>query len=125
MADGYLGDRPGFDLMDIPDVVGRILGAFGGGFNQTAFGQQFPGEPGDLAGADWASGDPATRTFFREGTGRYTPQPFFAPDPTGKIHFFGPMWRPVLWSRDLAATRRVARIARKASRAGGRRRGGR
>jgi hypothetical protein len=39
---------------------------------------------------------------------------------TGKATWFGPLGRPILWSRDLAVTKRVRKIARRAKRAGGR-----
>ena len=38
---------------------------------------------------------------------------------TGKATWFGPLGRPILWSRDLVVTKRVKKIARRAKRAGG------
>lgn len=115
------------DLLDTlidfgSDLIGGALTQASSRFGGMRGYAEFPGEPGDLAGADLSWGDPATRTFFSQGTGSYRPQAFSAVDPTGKRHFFGPMGRPMLWSRDFAAAKRLDRIARKASR--GRSRGG-
>lgn len=38
---------------------------------------------------------------------------------SGKATWFGPLGRPLLWSRDLSTCKRVKRIARRARRAGG------
>lgn len=45
---------------------------------------------------------------------------FFVPNPvSGKITWFGPLGRPILWSRDLTVCKRVKKVARRARRAGG------
>ena len=53
-------------------------------------------------------------------------QTFVLPNPTtGRPTWFRPAGRPILWSSDLSACGRVNRIAARARRARGRRRGGR
>lgn len=49
-------------------------------------------------------------------------QPFVASNPvTGKLTWFKPAGRPILWSGDLTACRRVGRIAARARRSRGKR----
>jgi hypothetical protein len=55
---------------------------------------------------------------------RATAQPFEVPNPiTGRTVYYAPRGRPLLFSGDFAACKRVARVAAHARRAGGRRRG--
>ena len=49
-------------------------------------------------------------------------QKFMVPNPqTGKATWFGPLGQPVLFSGDFTASKRVARVARKARRSRGKR----
>lgn len=132
MADsiaGYMGSGPGFDMLDIPDFLGRVFGGMTSGSSYptyAGFGIPESGlQPGDLPGADLAFGDPMTRSLWKQGATGYRAQRLVFPDPTGKLHFWMPAGRPLLFSGDLAAARRVSRVASKAARrVGARRRSG-
>jgi len=82
----------------------------------------------DLPGYDLGSGDPmSTGTWTQGGAGYRQLQTLVIPSPDGKLGFWKAAGRPILFAGDLAACKRVNRVASRASRAIGRRsrRGGR
>lgn len=78
----------------------------------------------DLPGADLGFGDPMSTALWRQtGTGYRQLATAVIPSPDGKLGFWKAAGRPVLFSGDLAACKRVQRVASRASRAVGRSRG--
>lgn len=79
----------------------------------------------DYPGSDLGPGDPMVDAFFTAGGGGgYRPIPqiaMIAPD--GKIGVWMHAGRPMLWSKDFAAVKRVRRLAGKAAARVGRRGG--
>lgn len=117
-----------------PSILDRILQAGGqilGGVLSNSL--TLPGGTDiDLPGSDLGFGDPLSTATHRQTMSGWRPIPtLVVPSPDGKLSFFKSMGRPILFSGDLAATRRVARVASRAARSVGRgrsmrrRRGGR
>lgn len=87
----------------------------------------------DLPGSDFGSGDPLSTSTWRAGTAGFRQIPTLViPSPDGRLGFWKASGRPILFAGDLAACKRVSRVAMRASRAvgrsnrgGSRRRGGR
>lgn len=85
----------------------------------------------DLPGYDMGSGDPmSTSTWTQGGAGYRQLQTLVIPSPDGKLGFWKAAGRPILFAGDLAACKRVNRVAARAARTMGRsrtrsRRGGR
>lgn len=78
--------------------------------------------PNVSMGAAATAGDALTSPW-RQTAGGASAQPHIAVNPvSGRLAWFGPLGRPMLWSGDMRACKRVNRIARKAK---GRRVGGR
>ena len=73
-------------------------------------------------GAEWLFGESGT-VAFRERAATATPERFIMREHpyTGRMHYWEHVGRPVLFSRDLAACKRVNKIAARAARARGRR----
>lgn len=118
------------------DFVGALLNQYLGGGGSSGMGLALPGGTDiDLPGADLLPGDPMSRSFWTTGnTMRYRQVPeIVLPSPDGRLGVWKSAGRPILYSGDLAACRRVnrvaSRVARVARRRGGssvrRRRGGR
>ena len=64
----------------------------------------------------------AMTTPWRRTMAGAAPQPFISQNPvTGRTTWFKPAGRPILWSGDLTACKRVGRIATRARRARGKR----
>jgi hypothetical protein len=100
-------------LQVLKQLLGGTAGAAAGGAAAGAAVELFTGG-GGMSGA-----------LFRQGATTVRPARLVmvAHPETGEPVFFRPAGRPILWSSDLAASRRVARIAARVSRArGGRRR---
>jgi hypothetical protein len=77
----------------------------------------------DLPGSDMGRGDPmSTSTWQQTRTGYSQLSTLVIPSPDGKLGFWKASGRPILFSGDLAACKRVARVAARASRAIGHRR---
>lgn len=86
---------------------------FGVQIGDTFLGVQTPGA---AAGA----GCPSLGSPFAARGMSATPQPFVMANPvTGRLTWFRPAGRPVLWSSDLTSCRRVKKIAARARRAQG------
>jgi len=111
------------------DIADRFLGPGRGGqaapggaplglsFGDPTPGLQVPGTDVTVFGSTSVArlGNP-----FRAGACGATATVHVVTNPTtGKATWFGPLGRPILWSRDLAVTKRVRKIARRAKRAGG------
>jgi len=108
--------------------IGSVVGGYVGGIGPTpSYLQQPMGTETDYPGYDLSPGDPVQRVFWRPGGGTgeraVAAIPIFSP--SGRLGVWKYMGRPILFSGDLAAARRVQRVASRASRFGGRRRGGR
>jgi len=144
----YYGGAPGFDFGDVYGAnswacrtLGIGCGSGGGGmvpypsggqgfpfpYAQEGGGMQYPPmqiPPQTLMpqGGGGCGGGP-----FRAGAALAARAvPFMLPNPvSGKPVWFMPAGRPLLWSGDMSACRRVAKIAGRAARAGGRRRASR
>lgn len=105
----------GFTMASFPSG-GLIPGISGGGFQQAGFDLPFiditrQGGAGTLAAL--------TSPFIPSMAGARA-QAFISPNPvSGKLTWFKPAGRPILWSGDLTACKRVNRIARRARRARG------
>jgi len=141
----YYGGAPGFDLGDVygsNSWACRTLGigcgsaspsipfpypAPGGGFPfPTPEGGYPPMTVPQLPSLPQAGGACATSPFRAGPTLAARAVPFMLPNPvSGKPVWFMPAGRPLLWSGDMSACRRVSRIAGRAARAGGRRRSSR
>jgi len=103
-------------------------GALGGGVQQASLGgiaggllRQLPGALGGLAvgaGIDAAlSSGGAMTPMFRQGMAGARAQFFRTTNPiSGQDTWFRPAGRPLLWSGDLTACKRVNKIARRAKR---------
>lgn len=110
--------------------LGTLLGGLAGGLAGTALNNPLTGQPLNFGVpfVDIApSGGAAIFEPYRQSVGGYTAQNFIAPDPqSGALKWFGPLGKPLLWSRDLQAVRRVGKLAGRARRSMGRSRlGGR
>lgn len=110
--------------------VGEFLGGLLPGLTGQPFtGPMLPGDTSiDLPGADLWPGDPMANALWTRGASGYRQtSTLVVPSPDGRIGFWKAMGRPVLFSGDLAACRRVnkiaARVGRVARRRGGRRGG--
>ena len=81
----------------------------------------------DMPGVGFGSGDPISTAVWRQGGGGGYSQlaTLVVPSPDGRIGFWKASGRPLLFSGDLAACKRVARVAMRASRAIGHRRSSR
>jgi len=110
------------------DIAGLFLGrdrgqaAPGGAPLALSFGDPTPGL--QVPGTDLTIGGSTAvarlANPFRAGQCGATATVHVQTNPTtGKATWFGPLGRPILWSRDLAVTKRVKKIARRAKRAGG------
>lgn len=89
--------------------VGGAAGALGGIGSALGLGVPFV----DIA----PTGGAAIFEPYRESAGGYRAQNFIAPDPgTGALRWFGPKGKPLLWSSDLQAARRVGKLAARAGR---------
>lgn len=141
----FFGSGPG---LDFGDVVGpnswacRTLGIGclsaspappmlptlpGFGFPTLPSVPTVPGVVGQNGGAAMMMPGCPTSPFRAGSTASARAVPFVLVNPvSGRPVWFGPLGRPMLWSGDLAACKRVARVASRASRRlGRRRRGGR
>lgn len=135
---GHLGNAPGFDIGDIfgpnsflanlaqaGSVATNPLGALA--LNQDVFRpSDFPVvvNPRPTNGVAGNGGGGCPVSPFRGG-GRTTATavPFVAVNPvSGRPVWFGPLGKPVLWTGDLRACKRVARVASRAARSRPRRR---
>jgi hypothetical protein len=102
------------------DVIRSVLQQGGGAGLQLP-----PGTDVDLPGYDIYPGDPMSRGMWRQTASGYSQvSTLIVPSPTGKLGFWKAQGRPILFSGDLAAARRVSRVASRAARHA-RRRGGR
>jgi len=103
-----------------------LISGFGMGFAQVPQGTSI-----DYPGVDLASGDPMTAAFWQPSAGGFRPVSQIAMvSPEGRIGVWMHAGRPLLWSKDMAAVKRVRRLAGKAATRLGRnrmryRRGGR
>lgn len=96
-------------------AIGEVLGGALGGY--LGQGGEVMGPTIDRPGL-FTGGE----ALFRQ-TARVTAQRFAVPHPvTGQPVFFGPLGRPLLFSGDLSAARRVSKVARLAARRSGGRR---
>lgn len=138
----FFGNRPGFDIGDIfgpNSVISRFLGG-GGGDRQVVpqvpgfqgFGQlQELGQLPQISDGSVIPGTGCATAPFRAGAQATARASVFClPNPlSGRPVWFMPAGRPLLWSGDVSAMRRVRRVASLAGRASGRRvrrrRGGR
>ena len=116
VAPGFSGPQAGgFQLASFPSG-GFIPGISGGGFQTAGFDLPFIDITRQGGGATLSA---LTSPFLPSMAGARA-QPFVAPNPvTGKITWFRPAGRPILWSGDLTTCKRVNRIARRARRARG------
>lgn len=97
-----------FGLAGLGGAVMRQLPAIGAGLGLGELMESFQGGGGGAAG-----GTP----MFKPTQAGYTAQTFRAQNPsTGQDVFFRPAGRPILWSSDLSACKRVKKIARRAYR---------
>jgi len=116
-------------------VLGQYLGTRGGGAGSSMAGSMGPvyyaepeapigTSPPDYPGADILPGDPMVRSLWRPTASGFRQIPTLTvQSPTGKYGFWKAMGRPLLFSGDLAACKRVARVASRAARRSGRRGG--
>ena len=132
MVPTFIGSGGGFNFGDILsggiDLLGQVLGGGGGGNRPGAmpggaplpfFGGQGPlGLP---SGAQTGSALGGACIVPSVGTSLRLPSRVDVPSPDGRTFVtFRNMGRPVLWSGDFAASKRVKRIAGRAKRRGGR-----
>lgn len=104
---------PGAGIMPAFPISTSQFGGIGAGFVPAAFDLPFIDIVPQGGGAQLGS---LTSPFVPTMAGARA-QAFVSPNPmTGKLTWFKPAGKPILWSGDLTACRRVSRIARRAKR---------
>lgn len=108
-----------------PTFLPALFGGTGGGVQQAGLAgsvlRQLPGIAGGLIGGEllesFAGGGGGGTPMFRPTMAGARAQFFRAPNPaTGQDTWFRPAGRPILWSGDLTACKRVNKVARRARR---------
>jgi hypothetical protein len=115
----FTSQRGGFSQAAFPALGPLALGALGGAAGALAPGGAGLGLPFiDIVGQGGGAQLGALTSPFRATMAGARAQPFINANPaTGALTWFKPAGKPILWSGDLTACKRVGRIARRARRA--------
>lgn len=116
-GNGILGT--GITGGDIASIIGAVRGGGGGGGNAALpGGAALGGGMFDLPGIDIVPQGQATcGSAFRPTRSGMSAQRHIKVNPaSGRMQWFGPIGNPVLWSGDLAAAKRVKKVAARARR---------